>query len=87
MGTLYARHERTTDSATADMFRNAPQRESVMEKWHTERCHQDVQLYYDSACTKKAGRIPWHYTKPTRRNKYQMLNCARYRLVWVEEKQ
>lgn len=34
---------------------------------------------------KEYARWPWYYrSKPTRRNKYTMLNCYRYKIEWVE---
>ena len=45
----------------------------------------DVVLYRDAACTRVAGRYPWHYhSKPKLRNRYIMLNCYRWNLVWLE---
>ena len=81
--TLYARRERTTDSATFDMLKIG--NDAERERFLRLRGHMDVQLYYDAACTIKAARYPWHYTKPTRRQKTVTHNCARYNLVWVEE--
>jgi len=43
----------------------------------------DVALFDRSG--KEVGRYPWHYkSKPDRRFKYVMHNCARYNLVWEE---
>ncbi len=76
MGTLYARRENTTDSTTLDMLRSN-------SKWVVGK---DVQLYYDDKATRPAARYPWYYSnKPTRRNRYVMHNCARYRLVWLDK--
>lgn len=44
----------------------------------------DVCFYSDSGCTKFVGRIPWHQKQPDKRNKWQMLNCYRWRLIWRE---
>ena len=73
--TLYARLELTTDQATSFMRKGLVGPSKKM----------DVQLYHDRKCTRPASRYPWHYTKskPTRRNKYVMHNCCRYKLVWL----
>jgi hypothetical protein len=85
MGTLYARRETPNDSDTAAMLRAIGPKEAAK---FARSQNRDVQLYKDAACTIKAARYPWHYSsKPTRRNKWVNHNCARYRLVWVEEKQ
>ncbi len=48
------------------------------------RKEEHVALYRDAKCTDFIGFTPWwHRTKPTRRHRHQMLNCARYRLVWL----
>lgn len=75
--TVYARKEPTDDtlvSQTSQEKRGAK---------FTPR--YDVQVYRDKTCQDKMGRFPWHYTKsmPTRRNKYIMLNCSRWKLVWL----
>jgi hypothetical protein len=44
---------------------------------------KDVQLYYDQETTKPAVRCPWHYKKPTRRNKRVCVNCGNYDLMWL----
>ena len=45
---------------------------------------RDVVVYRDQQCTSVYCRIPGEYTsKPTRRNRWIVLNCFRYRLVWV----
>ena len=69
IGTLYARRELTTDQSTEFMVKALPQ---------LAKPRFDVQLYYDRKATCPAARYPWHYTesKPTRRNKYVMHNCA-----------
>lgn len=44
----------------------------------------NVLAYYDSECTKFAGRWLSDYTnKPTNRNRYTMLNCQKYKIFWV----
>lgn len=43
----------------------------------------DVVLYKDPQCTRPVARYHCdHSKKPTRRNKYVMHNCFRYRLQW-----
>lgn len=42
----------------------------------------NVHLYFDEICTKVAGIFPAYSTKPTKRNKYIMYNCHKYRLQW-----
>ena len=43
-----------------------------------------MQLYADADCTRPVARFPWHYSnKPTRRNRYVTVNCARYALAWA----
>jgi len=77
LATVYARHERTTESHYLKY---------VPEKQLNEKNFQDVVFYRDKECTQFYCRIPAGYTqsKPTRRNKYIVLNCVRYNLVWVE---
>lgn len=73
--TLYARREMTDD----------PYMREVPDGYMPAPIPDDVVLYHDPECTQMAARIPWHHSsKPTRRNKWQMYNCARYRLVWIE---
>jgi hypothetical protein len=40
---------------------------------------------HDRHCQSFFVTFPWHYykSKPTRRNRYVILNCFRYRLVWI----
>jgi hypothetical protein len=76
VGTLYARKEPTTCEITlqgrAQGFGRGP-------------LPKDVQIYRDKEATQKAGRYPWAHNKPTRRNRYVMSNCARYRLEWLAD--
>jgi hypothetical protein len=73
--TLYARHEPASDIATRAMMK---------AQGTPDEKPQDVVLYYDAEATRHAGTIQWYSTsKPDRRNKWQMLNCVRYRLVWI----
>lgn len=48
---------------------------------------RDVVAYRDPECKRPAGRWPWWHTqsRPTRRNRYVMLNCYRWRAVWLPE--
>lgn len=44
----------------------------------------DVCVYADRAGKTLKGRFAWYLSsKPTRRNKYVMLNCYRWRLEWL----
>jgi hypothetical protein len=48
---------------------------------------RDVVVYRDCECTFFMARFPWYYgSKPTKRNRYTVLNCFRYRLEWMEDK-
>jgi hypothetical protein len=67
--TVYVRREPTTDP---DLQQPGPN-------------HRDWVFYHDAKATKPYCRIPWHYTGPTRRNRWQTLNCYRYRLVWLPD--
>ena len=43
----------------------------------------EVQLFTDPLClNKKASYDYWYAAKPTKRNKYVTVNCAKYRLEW-----
>lgn len=77
MITLYLRKEPTTDSVLLDAVRRF--NISLTE------AHKDVVGYMDKECKAAIARFPWHHTgKPTRRNKYIMLNCYRYRVEWID---
>lgn len=69
--TLYLRHEPTTDE--------------VWPQYGDGQTKYDVRAYYDRRCTRLAGIFPWHYTssKPRRKQKTMMLNCWRWRVVWL----
>lgn len=43
----------------------------------------DVVAYRDPECTRPAGRWPWHHKRPDRRNRSIILNCYRWRAVWL----
>lgn len=69
--TLFARYEPTTDSVALA---------------HQVKGKRDVCLYKDEAATQLQGRYPWYMSgKPTRASKTCMLNCYRWRLVWLED--
>jgi len=72
--TVYARHEPTTDSV-AIQYLDA----------RTLATCKDVVVYHDRHCRSFFATFPWHYykSKPTRQNRYVILNCFRYRLIWV----
>lgn len=75
---IYARFERTLDEM---LLREARVKLDINLDFQK---YQDVVLYHDKECTQFARREPWHReTKPTHRNRYQTINCARYKLVWV----
>ena len=75
--TVYVRRERTTDSVALQHLTSA-QLET--------RSHRDWVFYHDAEATSSYCRIPWYYsTGPTKRNKWQTLNCYRYRLVWLPD--
>ena len=43
----------------------------------------DVALFEDQTClNRKATFDYWYSAKPTKRNKYVTINCAKYRLEW-----
>lgn len=46
----------------------------------------DVCVYADPERKTLKGRFIWyHASKPTRRNKYVMFNCCRWRLEWLPD--
>lgn len=68
--TIYARKEPTTDGI---LLKYAPQAKEF-----------DVVLYSDNQGKHKKGTYRWDMSsKPTRRNKYVMFNCFRYKLEWI----
>lgn len=74
---IYLRREPTTDSLLLREL--APSQLAKRPR--------DVVVYRDRAATQFAGRFPWHYTKPDRRNRSIMLNCTRRRVVWLADLQ
>jgi hypothetical protein len=72
MLTLYLRREPTTDAELLHWFPNAKRR--------------DVVAYSDPEASQLKARWPWHYrSKPDRRFKRVMLNCYRWRVVWLPD--
>ncbi len=76
MFTVYARLEPTDDSVLLAEKKARP-------ALRLTRRHCDVQVYRDDKATERFARIPWHYTKPTKRQKTITLNCVRWKLVWL----
>ena len=76
MQQIFARHEKTADE---DILKFAHAADLKREAWH------DIHLYYDQKCRRPAGIIPvgFNESRPTRRNKYQVLNGITYRLIWT----
>lgn len=71
VGTLYLRKERR------------PFPEASLAK-HFPRGIPVVAFYRDAQATQRIGVDPWP-SRPTRRNRYTMWNCARYRVQWLED--
>lgn len=68
--TLYARKEPTTDDVLKSFAPNA-------KKF-------DVAIYSDKQAQNKKCVFRWDLSnKPTRRNKYVVINCFRYKLEWI----
>jgi hypothetical protein len=78
--TVYLRREQTTDSVLLNHLPTLPHVKLDRPYW------MDVQAYSDPSGENPIGRWPWHYTKPTRRNRWTMLNCFRYAVVWIPDK-
>lgn len=72
--TVYARHEPTTDTVAIQ----------YLDAKTLAPC-KDVVVYHDRRCRSFDAAFPWFYSKskPTRGNRYVILNCFRYRLIWV----
>lgn len=76
--TLYARLEKTTDNVLA---RYAP--EAIARN---RKRHRDAVFYRDRDCREPYARIPWHHkNRPTTR-KTVTINCTRYQVEWVANK-
>jgi len=69
---LFARREPTTDPI-------------VLRYCGTGREFDDVVIYADADCTRPKARYAWGSCRPDRRYRYVMLNCYRWRLVWIED--
>ncbi len=76
--TIYLRREPTTD----EMTRQCAERHHGGKLAAHER---DVVAYEDPTGLTAKGRWPWHHSKPDRRNRYVMLNCYRWRAVWLPD--
>jgi len=45
----------------------------------------DVTVWSDAQMTLKIRHYQWHHSlKPTYRNAYIMINCARYNIIWLK---
>lgn len=73
--TLYARKETTTCAHT------------LAQPTPLGLNQRDVVVYRDAGAQEPVSRYPWYYveSKPTRRNRYIMHNCNRYRLEWLPD--
>ena len=68
--TLYARKEPSTDE--------------ILLKYTPNAKKFDVVIYSDNRAQNKVCVYRWDLSnKPTRRNKYVMYNCFRYKLEWI----
>jgi len=77
MLSLFARRELTADDVAIKYL-------SATEL--KQKRHMDVVVYEDSMCRTPKARWSWYQSsKPTRRNHTIMLNCYRWRLVWLED--
>lgn len=45
----------------------------------------DVVAYRDLECRNRAARWPYYVSRPDRRNRYVVLNCWRWRAVWLPD--
>jgi hypothetical protein len=45
----------------------------------------DTHFYRDESCTEFVAIWPWNHSNRPVRRKYVVLNCNRYRLVYVKE--
>ena len=68
--TLYLRREPTTDSTWL--------------KYGTGERY-DIQAYGDKDATDPVGRFIWSNTKPRKGCKTVVLNCFRWRVVWLSD--
>lgn len=78
MNAVYARLEPSTDTFIKDEAKKNPRIRLSAKKYH------DVVFYRDVDCKDFLARIPWFRKgKPTKRNKYQILNSVKRPLVWL----
>jgi hypothetical protein len=69
----------------ADLLPLYLRREPAREPGGVNR-RRDVVAYRDEASAIPAGRWPWHYSnRPTKRDRRVMLNCYRWRAVWLPD--
>lgn len=74
---LYLRRELTTDQTLLSYVRS-------MKK---ARLKRDVVVYLNEKATQFKARWGWDSSnKPDRRNKYIVLNCYRWEVVWLPDK-
>ena len=79
MFTLYAKKVPITRADLPGQFPLVKEEINWMKKQYS------VQIFRDKAATKHAGTFLFdHSNKPTKRNKYVMLNCYRWKLVWID---
>ncbi len=73
--TIYVRKEPTTDSVALTHCGRDQLAQSS---------HMDWVFYASAEAQKPVARVPWYYSNGPRRNaKTYVLNCFRYRLVWL----
>jgi hypothetical protein len=75
---LYARFEKTHDNT----FKTRVNNKNILN----QKQYMDVVVYRDKRCKKLAGIFPWFYedtTRLKRKPKTVMLNCYKYKLVWI----
>ncbi len=74
---VYLRKEPTQDSVLLDFVKRGLNK--------LTEAHQDVVVYRDAACKEVFCRWPWYFnSKPTKRHKVIMLNCYKWRVIWIE---
>lgn len=59
---------------------------SLYLRKETRKGTKGVAYYRDPEATKEAAFNPWS-DRPTRRNKWVMLNCFKWRAVWLPDPQ
>jgi hypothetical protein len=73
METIYARREPSTDWYLA--------------KYAPSAKKMDVQTYKDQEAIKLFGRFMWYQNPPRRGTKKLTLNCYRWNVVWLKDKE